>query len=132
MPLYPAIVERAADGYGVFFPDLPGCVSAGVSVQEAVINAEQALQAHIDLTVEYGETIPAPSALDAISIDPDIAEVARVLIRADVPGRSVRVNITLPEELLAAVDRYAAASGHSRSGLLALSVRERMSRHPTG
>jgi metal-responsive CopG/Arc/MetJ family transcriptional regulator len=47
---------------------------------------------------------------------------------ARMPGRSVRVNITLPEDLLAAVDRYAARTGHTRSGLLAQAVRERMER----
>jgi predicted RNase H-like HicB family nuclease len=125
---YPAIIEPASDGYGVFFPDVPGCTSAGATVQEAARNAEEALQAHLDLAVEHGEAIPAPSELDAIALDADVVEAARVLVRAEVPGRSVRVNITLPEELLAAVDRYAARSGYTRSGLLAQAVRERMRR----
>ena len=129
MPRYfPAIVERADEGFGVFFPDLPGCTSAGATLQDAVRNAEDALQAHIDLTAEHGEAIPEPSDLDAVPREPDVAEVARVLVRADVPGRAVRVNITLPEDLLAAVDRYAARTGHTRSGLLAQAVRERMRR----
>jgi predicted RNase H-like HicB family nuclease len=125
---YPAIIEPALDGYGVFFPDVPGCTSAGATVQEAARNAEEALQAHLDLAAEHHETIPAPSELDAIVPDPDVVEAARVLVRAEIPGRSVRVNITLPEELLAAVDRYAARSGYTRSGLLAQAVRERMQR----
>jgi hypothetical protein len=86
------------------------------------------LQAHIDLASEHGETVPNPSELDAVASEPDVAEAARVLVRADLPGRSVRVNITLPEDLLAAVDRYAARTGHTRSGLLAQAVRERMER----
>ena len=125
---YPAIIEPAKDGFGVFFPDLPGCTSAGASLQEAARNAEEALQAHIDLTAEHGETLPEPSALDGLVIDADVVVAARVLVRAEVPGRSVRVNITLPEELLTAIDRYAARTGHTRSGLLALAVRERMQR----
>jgi predicted RNase H-like HicB family nuclease len=115
---YPAIVERAAEGFGVFFPDLPGCTSAGTTLQEAVRNAEAALQAHIDLASEHGETVPDPSELDAVGPEPDVVEAARVLVRADVPGRSARVNITLPGDLLAAVDRYAARTGHTRSGTL--------------
>ena len=125
---YPAIIEPALDGYGVYFPDVPGCTSAGATVQEAARNAEEALQAHLDLTVEHGELIPEPSELDAIVAEAGVVEAARVLLRAEVPGRSVRVNITLPEELLAAVDRYAARSGYTRSGLLAQAVRERMQR----
>lgn len=61
---YPAIIEPAAEGFGVFFPDLPGCTSAGATVQEAACNAEEALQAHIDLAAEHGEAIPEPSELN--------------------------------------------------------------------
>jgi hypothetical protein len=97
-------------------------------MQEAARNAEEALQAHIDLAAEHGETIPDPSELDLIVAEPDVVEAARILVRAELPGRSVRINITLPEDLLAAVDRYAVRTGHTRSGLLALAVRERMQR----
>lgn len=125
---FPAIVEKSSDGFGVFFPDLPGCTSAGATVQEAALNAEEALQAHIDLSVEHGDAIPEPSALDAIAVATDVAEVGRILVRAEPPGRAVRVNVTIQEDLLAAVDRYAARLGYSRSGLLAQAVRERMRR----
>lgn len=125
---YPAIIEQAEDGFAVFFPDLPGCTSAGASLQEAARNAEEALQGHIDVTAEHGETVPDPSELDRIVTEPDVVEVGRILVRAELPGRSVRVNITLPEELLSALDRYAARTGHTRSGLLAQAVRERMQR----
>lgn len=125
---YPAVIERAKDGFGVFFPDLPGCTSSGSSLQEAARNAEDALQAHVDVTAEHGETLPEPSDLDSIVAEPDVVEVARILVRAEMPGRSVRVNITLPEALLTAIDRYAMRTGHTRSGLLAQAVRERMQR----
>ena len=125
---FPAIIEKASDGYGIYFPGLPGCTSAGTTVQEAALNAEEALQAHIDLSVEHGDRIPEPSTLDQIIVDADVVEVARVLVRADLPNRTVRVNITMPADLLAAVDRYAVQTGYSRSGLLAQAVRERMRR----
>jgi predicted RNase H-like HicB family nuclease len=131
MRYFPAIVEKAQDGYGVFFPDLPGCTSAGATIQEAAMNAEEALQSHIELSLEHGEAVPEPSSLDEIEIEPDVVEAARILVRADPPGRTVRVNITMPEDLLAAVDRYAVRTGYSRSGLLAQAVRERMRRDLT-
>ncbi len=81
---FPAIVEADADGYSVFFPDLPGCASSGTTLQEAARNAEEALQAHIDLTAEHGEEVPEPSDLDAVVVDPDIAVAARLLVRADI------------------------------------------------
>jgi len=95
-------------------------------MQEAARNAEAALQAHIDLAAEHRETIPPPSEIDAVTADPDVREAARILVRAEPPGRSVRVNITLPEDLLRAIDRYAVRTGYSRSGPLAQAARERM------
>lgn len=82
-----AVIERGADGYGVFFPDLPGCTSAGDTPQHAARNAEEALQAHIELSAEHGDTSPSPSELDALPFDPDVAEVARLLVWAEVPGK---------------------------------------------
>ncbi len=131
MRYFPAVIEKSSDGCGVFFPDLPGCTSAGATVQEAALNAEEALQAHIELGLEHGDTVPAPSTLDEIVVDPDITEAARILVRVDPPGRTVRVNITMPEDLLAAVDRFAVKTGYSRSGLLAQAVRERLRRDQT-
>ena len=89
---YPAIIEGdAATGYSVFFPDLPGCTSGGASLQQAALNAEQALAGHIDLMLEAGELLPDPSVLDALPkpIEPDVAEAARLLVR-------VRVREALP------------------------------------
>ena len=131
MRYYPAIVEKSTDGYGVFFPDLPGCTSGGATLREAALNAEEALQAHIELSMEHGDPVPEPSTLDEIAVDADVVEAARILVRADPSGRTVRVNITLPEDLLAAVDRYAVRTGYSRSGLLAQAVRERLRRDQT-
>lgn len=116
---YPAIIERGEDGFGVIFPDLPGCTSFGVSVQEAARNAEEALDGHLNVTAEFGDAIPDPSDLDAIAHDPDIDEVARLLVRVERPGRAVRLNITLDEGLLARIDRVA----KNRSGFLAEAAR---------
>lgn len=104
---YPAIVERSADGYSVFFPDLPGCTSAGATVQEAARNAEQALDGHLLVSAEHGDKLADPSELDAIEADPEVQEVARILVRAERPGKAIRVNVTLDEGLLAAIDRVA-------------------------
>ena len=87
---YPAVIERGRSGFGVFFPDLPGCVSAGDTIQDAARNAEEALHAHLELSAEHGDAIPAPSDLDRLQVDADIEEVARILVRAEIPGRAVR------------------------------------------
>lgn len=116
---YPAIIERGAAGFGVFFPDLPGCVSAGGTIQEAARNAEEALSGHLVTSSEHGDEIAEPSDLDDVKRDPDVDEAARILVKADLPGRFVRLNITLDEALVAAIDRVAP----NRSGFLADAAR---------
>lgn len=109
---YPAIIERGDEGFGVFFPDLPGCTSAGDTMQEAALGAEEALNGHLAVMAEHGDPIPAPSPIDAIERDPDVDEAARILVRGERPGRAVRVQVTIDEGLLARIDRV--ASNRSR------------------
>ena len=116
---YPAILERATDGFAVFFPDLPGCTSFGATEQQAAENAEEALTGHLVVSAEYGDTFAAPSPLDAIPHDPEVDEAARILVRAELPGKAVRINITLDEGLVAAIDKVA----KNRSGFLADAAR---------
>jgi len=117
---YPAIVEQAGNGYSVFFPDLPGCASAGATLQEAARGAEQALAAHIALSAEHGDPIPAPSDIGAWAADPEVQEAARLLVRVEPPGRALRLNVTLDEGLVAAIDRVA----ENRSAYLAAAARQ--------
>ena len=116
---YAAVLERAGAGFSVFFPDLPGCVSAGREESEAYLNAEEALAAHIELTMRHGETLPPPSPLSRIKTDPEIDEAGRFLVRAETPGKAIRLNITLDEGLVASIDRVA----ENRSGFLADAAR---------
>ncbi|CAN5379765.1 type II toxin-antitoxin system HicB family antitoxin [soil metagenome] len=118
--VYPAIVERAGDSFSVFFPDLPGLTSAGRTVNEAVVNAEEALSGHLLISAEHGDALNPASDIIDLDCDPDVDEVARVLVRAEAPGKSVRLNITLDEGLVSAIDRVAS----NRSGFLAEAARE--------
>lgn len=119
---YPAIVERAGDGFSVFFPDLPGLASAGATDEEIVRNAEEALQGHLEVSAEHGDDIPAPSSLLTIERDPEVDEVARILVRAELPGKAVRLNISLEEGLITRIDRVA----KNRSGFLAEAARAKL------
>lgn len=132
---YPALVTQdegdgAEDGYGVVFPDLPGCVSAGDTVQQAAESAAEALALHLEGMVEDREDVPPPSAPDA-PLPAWLADsagtiAARVLVPVEMPGRFVRANITLDAALLGRLDAAAAAQGMSRSGFIAEAVRERL------
>lgn len=116
---YPAIIERAAEGFSVFFPDLPGCTSAGTTIQAAAVSAGEALAFHLAGMIEDGDTIPDPTALDRIAVDPEASETGRLLVATEKPGKSVRLSITMDEALIGAIDRVAA----NRSGFLAEAAR---------
>jgi predicted RNase H-like HicB family nuclease len=124
MAQYIALIHKdAGSDYGVSFPDLPGCVSAGASLDEARAMAEEALALHLEGMAEDGEAPPEPSSLDAVMADPENRDGVAILVNADLKTRSVRVNITLPEDTLQAIDRYAEDHGFTRSGFLAAAAK---------
>lgn len=114
-------------GYGVVFPDLPGCTSEGGTRMEAAKQAAEALAGHVGLIVEDGLALPEPSDVGAAL--PGWLEgcgrvVAEVLVPVELPGRAVRANITVDEGLLHRIDVAARSTGNTRSGFLAEAARE--------
>ena len=88
--------------------------------------ASEVLALHVDSMVEDGEALPETLRLDAVPDWVDPAEtkvVTHLLVPVELPGRSVRVNITKDENLLQRADRAASEHGMTRSGLLAEAVR---------
>ena len=61
-------------GFGVSFPDFPGCISDGDTVEEAICRGREALTFHVENMAEDGERIPPPSTCSEIEANPDIAE----------------------------------------------------------
>jgi predicted RNase H-like HicB family nuclease len=57
--------------HGVSFPDLPGCITAGRTLDEAPAMAADALALHLQGMIEDGEAIPGPSSLEAVMADPE-------------------------------------------------------------
>lgn len=122
------IHKEPGSDYGVSFPDFPGVITAGRSLDEARILAEEALSFHLEGVIEDGEIIPEPSSLDAIMADPENRTALAVLVAVrNATARPARVNITLPRELLAEIDRYARAHGLTRSTFLALAAKGALS-----
>jgi predicted RNase H-like HicB family nuclease len=107
MTTYIAILRKEAHSdFGVNFPDFPGCVTAGRSLDEARRMAVEALQLHIKGMMEDHEPIPEPAGLDAVMDDPDNHDgVAFLVDVATNPARSVRVQVMLPEDVVVAIDR---------------------------
>ena len=97
--------DRGSD-FGVDFPDFPGCVTAGRTLEEARSMAAEALALHVQGMTENREPIPEPSGRDAVTGDPGNRDgVAFLVDVATRPARSVRINVMLPEDLVAAIDR---------------------------
>ena len=130
---YPIIIHKDSDSdYGVTFPDLPGCFSAGSSIEEAINMAQEAAECHIEGMLIDAEPIPKPSDSDGYEKDPDYKNGIWALIEIDISKlslKSKRINITMPERLLRVVDQYAKKYGSSRSGLLTQAVTEYMTTH---
>lgn len=116
---YPAIIDREGRTFGIHFPDFPGCVSTGDSIEEAIDNGAEALAGHIALMAADGDPIPAPTALEYIERDPELDFVLATLIEVVVPGPVKRINITLDESLIEEIDSVA----KNRSGFLADAAR---------
>jgi predicted RNase H-like HicB family nuclease len=117
MTSYIGLIRKDVDSdFGVDFPDFPGCVSAGATLDEARRMAQEALGLHVSGMVEDGEELPGPSSLEAIMADPENGDAVAFLVTLQEPAdRAVRVNITLPERLLRRIDERA----KNRSAFLA-------------
>ena len=120
MRCYIALIHKTADSdFGVSFPDLPGCVTAGETLDEARVFAEEALVLHLARLAQDGDPAPEPSSLEAIMRQRENQDGVAVLIPTKSSSRVVRVNITLPEDVLERIDAYAEKHGMNRSGFLA-------------
>ena len=120
MANYIALIRKEAESdFGVDFPDFPGCITAGSTVDEAKDMAVEALTLHIEGMVEDGDDIPAPSDLEAVMSDRDTRDTVAFLVSTPEEDKTVRVNLTFRQSTLAAIDRNAARRGKSRSAYLA-------------
>jgi predicted RNase H-like HicB family nuclease len=122
---YIALLRKDPDSdFGVDFPDFPGCVTAGSTLEETRLMAQEALEAHIECMRDLGQMIPAPSSLDAIMADPENAEAIPFAVTVrDHRGKAVQVSVTMPQADLEKVDALAKKQGTSRSALLTEAVR---------
>ena len=121
MANYIAVVHKdPKSDFGVSFPDFPGCITAGTSIDEAKDMAYDALSLHVKGLLEDGEDIPSPSKLEDIMEDPQYSDSVAILVVSisEAKARSVRVNITVPEDMLRKIDNIAKQRGMSRSSFL--------------
>ena len=122
---YPIVIEMPAnetEAYGVVFPDLPGCFSAGDTLDEAITNASEAAALWIESTLDDGGKVPTPSSFEVVRNNPEWSGWALAVASVDpmlFDSSAERVNITLPKRVLARLDRRAKEEGDTRSGFIA-------------
>lgn len=128
---YIAEFEPAPDGgYGIHFPDLPGCTSAADSLDQAVAHATEALALHLDGMIEDGTALPFARPLSDLILSDDRApNGVWAAISAEVEDGGERVNIYLPKSLLARIERFGQETGiDNRSTFLRLAARAYLQR----
>ncbi|MTV31162.1 hypothetical protein GJ654_09155 [Rhodoblastus acidophilus] len=121
---YPIAIEPGTEtsAFGVIVPDLPGCFSAGDTLDEAIANAEEAVAAWIDSALDHNQAIPGPSGIERLRADPRFAGWILAIVAVDpalLDDSIERVNITLPRRVLNRLDAMAKAAGETRSGFIA-------------
>jgi len=143
---YPATFAPKSDGsgrYDVTFADLPGCVSQGDSLEDALRMAQEALALHLGSMLEDGDPIPGPSTLDGARAKdkqmeqeegfayPDGVMYQFVLADVRKPAREtapVRLSISLKPAIVDRIDAMADEMGLTRSGLIAVATRDYINR----
>jgi predicted RNase H-like HicB family nuclease len=119
---YPVVIHKDKDSdYGVTVPDMLGCFSAGETVEEALDMAKDAILCHIEGLLIDDEEIPLPSPIEKHWDNPEFQDGKFMLIEVDpseVSGEVKRINFTIPERILARLDKYVAIHGGNRSAVL--------------
>jgi predicted RNase H-like HicB family nuclease len=112
--------------FGVSFPDFPGCITAGRTLDEAMEMAREALRGHIEVMHEFGDALPSRAlTLDEAKKHAFAKGAAMfIAVEAPLPSKPVRVNVMLDSNLLHRIDRFA----ENRSAFLATAARNELQR----
>jgi len=125
---YPVVVHKDPESdYGVSVPDLPGCFSAGETLDEALEQVVEAIECHLEGLLLDGDSVPLPKTIEYHQSNPDYSEGVWAFVSVDLTklsGKTKRVNITLPERVLNLMDKYADEHGETRSGFIAQAAME--------
>ena len=124
--LYPVVVHKDREScFGVTIPDIPGCFTAGDSLDEAVSNVQEAVECHL----HDSGAVPEPSGIEEHLSNPDYADGVWVMVDIDMSflsPRHKRVNVTIPENVLKDIDKQAQKQGLSRSSFLVRAAKQSM------
>ncbi|MDE1478349.1 type II toxin-antitoxin system HicB family antitoxin [Xenorhabdus bovienii] len=124
--IYSLFIFKTEDGFDGYFPDVEGCFFAGNTLEEAIRDAERAFEQHMEVLTEQGGYVPAPQDPSDYINDSRLSEDGGVIALIELEpakyeSKAVKFNLTMPGNLLTAIDRYIKENGHykNRSAFLA-------------
>ena len=120
---YPALIDGEAGAYGIVFPDLPGCVAIGATIDEVVQNAEAAMGDWIADMEERGQSVAEPTPLEAVKVPVGSALTSILCVPAGTRVTSVRLNLVLDASVAEAINAEAERRQISRKDYLEWMVR---------
>lgn len=133
--LYPIAIEipqAEGEAYGVVVPDIPGCFSAGDTIDDAVASAREAIELHVEGLADDNAPIPTASTVATHQAQPEYAGRVWAVVEIDITrymGKAEKINVTLPGNLIRRIDELVKATpGETRSGFLAKAALERLVR----
>ena len=104
--------------FGVSFPDFPGCITAGKTLDEARRLVPEALAFHIKGMMDDGEPIPEASTIDDLAGDPALKRAVAFLVKVEIGEKAERFNITARKSQMEEIDRLAERKGMTRSAYM--------------
>jgi predicted RNase H-like HicB family nuclease len=132
--LYPVVIHQEGDSaFGVTVPDIPGCFSAGDTLEAAMLNTHEAIAGHLEILAEDGAVIPQAESMAIHRDKPEYADGLWALVEVDITpflGKAEKINITLPRLLIHQIDKLVERDPRykSRSGLLAQGAQQLLQR----
>ena len=131
--IYPVVIHKdLGTSYGVTVPDLPGCFSAGETMEEALKNVVEAIECHVEGILLDDEHLPLGKAIETHVNEPDYQGGTWALVDVDISklgGETQRINISMAERILGKVDTFAKKTNKTRSKLLADAALEYIAVH---
>jgi predicted RNase H-like HicB family nuclease len=116
MRTYLGAVIKGAQGYGIMFPDVPGIITAGDTLEELAAMAKEALETQLEGLFEYGQRIPEPTSFSIEDVRrehdseddplPDDEEWTELLpVTVALPPYPAWVNVSMDADVVREIDR---------------------------
>ena len=122
---YPILLEKGDENtaFGIIVPDLPGCFSAADNESDRLDNAREAIL----LQLEALDTLPKASRVTSVKKRGFVSALIDIDLSL-IEGKTKRINVTIPADLLMRIDAAAKTEGKTRSAYLTIAALHEINR----